>query len=109
MSENIDRMIDPEDRSTHPHAANQPAGSKHDNKLRTDVTGNASSAIGEPFEAFGHFAPMAHHAPIHGMSTRHDVIECPSCSAGILWNGAPVAFICRGCGATVDGASLSGQ
>jgi hypothetical protein len=89
--------------STHPHSADQVAGSKWDNKLRTDVTGNASSDIGH------HFPPMVHHAPIHGMTTPHHPIPCPSCSASIYWNGAPVSFLCQGCGATVDGATLSGR
>jgi hypothetical protein len=94
--------------STHPHAANQPAGSKYDKKNRTDVSGYNSSAIGHPFSAFGHFPPMVHTAPIHGMSTPHSVISCPACFSRILWNGAPVAFLCQGCGGTVDGATLSG-
>lgn len=95
--------------ATHAHAANQPEGSKHDRKLRPDVTGNNSSAIGHPFKAFGHNAPMALHAPILGFTMKHDVISCPSCSAGILWNRAPVAFLCQGCGSTIDGETLAGQ
>jgi len=95
--------------TTHPHSANQPAGSKYDKKNRTDVTGDASSAIGQPFGHFGHFAPMVHNAPIHGMSVHHDVIECPECSARILWNGAPETFACQGCGGMVDGKALTGQ
>jgi hypothetical protein len=95
--------------TAHPHAANQPAGSKYDRKNRTDVSGNASSAIGVPFEPFGHHPPMLHAAPIHSMTVPHDVVECPSCFAAVLWNRAPVSFLCQGCGATIDGSTLAGQ
>ena len=87
--------------TTNPHSANQVAGSKWDNKLRTDVTGSTSSAIGH------HFPPMVHNAPIHGLSTLHDTIACPECSANILWNGNAVTFTCQGCGALIDGAMLT--
>jgi hypothetical protein len=88
--------------TAHPHAANQSAGSKYDRKLRTDVTGN-TGGIGH------HFPPMVHNAPVHGMTVAHDVVECPSCFAGVLWNRAPVSFICQGCGAIIDGSTLAGQ
>jgi hypothetical protein len=93
--------------TTHAHAANQPVGGKYDRKNRTDVSGSSSSAIGHHFGHFGHFAPMVHTAPIHGLTTAHQKISCPACSAGILWNGAPVAFLCAGCGGTIDGATLT--
>jgi len=95
--------------SAHPHAADQVAGSKWDNKLRPDVTGNASSDVGNPFPAFPHFPPMVHYAPIHGLTVKHVVIECPSCFAWIHWDRRPVPFLCQGCGSIIDGATLSRQ
>lgn len=84
-------------RESHPHVAGQPEGSKLDKKLRPDV------ASGMPSGAPGHhFPPMIMNAPILGLTTHHDTIACPHCNAGILWNGAPVAFTCKGCGGVVD-------
>jgi ribosomal protein L37AE/L43A len=94
--------------TTHPHSANQIAGSKWDNKLRSDVNG-MPSAIGHHFGLPSHHAPMVHNSPVSGLTTHHDVIECPACSASILWNGSPVLFMCEGCGGTIDGATLAGQ
>lgn len=83
--------------STHAHAADQPAGSKHDNKLRPDVTGNVSSDIGQ------HFPPMVHNAPIHGLaSISRSVVQCPSCSNWIHHDGSEGSFKARRCGTTLD-------
>ena len=88
--------------TTHPHASNQVAGSTHDRHLRTDVTGSVSSEIGK------HFTPMVHNAPIHGLTTPHQVTQGPECFSSILFNGQPVTFTSQGCGSVNDGATLLG-
>lgn len=95
--------------TAHSHVAGTSAGSKVDKTYRPDViSGGPSNPPGHAFAPFGHFPPGILTAPIHGMTTKHDVISCPACSAAILWNRAPVAFICQGCGGTIDGAALAG-
>lgn len=97
-----------DDMTAHSHVAGTQAGTKVDKKYRPDVaSGGPSGAIGHPFPAFGHFPPMIHTAPIHSFTTHHYTIACPACGVGILWNGAPVTFLCQGCGATVDGKALA--
>ena len=88
--------------TAHAHSSNQDAGSKQDNKNRSDVTG-IPSTIGHPF------IPHVQNAPVRGLTTRHTRVSCPECFAGILWNGdTSVTFPCQGCGSVVDGANLSG-
>jgi hypothetical protein len=86
--------------TAHPHSSNQDAGSKQDNKHRSDVTG-IPSTIGHPF------IPHVQNAPVRGLTTPHTVIECPECSAAIKWHGLSVVFNCAGCGSAIDGALLT--
>lgn len=91
--------------ATHAHSANHAPGSSGDKKARSD--GNGPWSDGSMANIGSAFTPMIHTAGVARMIVKHDVISCPACSAGILWNRQPVSFLCQGCGATIDGKALT--
>jgi hypothetical protein len=103
------RFVEPEYRDTHSHSAGNLHAGTHSDKLDRPDAGMGAGGIGKAFKAFGAFTPMIQTAPIIQLTHHHYTIPCPSCGAGILWDGSPVSFLCQGCGATVDGKALSGQ
>jgi hypothetical protein len=80
---------------THPHASGD-QGDYNDGTARTDVAGGVSSGIGQ------HFAPMVHHAPIHGMSTPHAKLHCRACTANTFWARHMDVPPCAHCGGALD-------